>query len=186
MKTRNILILLGIISLILVTGITGICIVNNSTSETAVNKKIEKQENHELSNFYSRGSYLTLNQYKYDGYEIIIFIETVKNIMQDVENPEFIKPKVYLRLLDSKNNYVDYDCLNPIISNEKIFFKSKETPIGIITMDGMFVDKQGQPWNKQYAENYQTIIRGTLSIIKDGEIKYSHLQDFEYWDGTGD
>lgn len=198
MTNKKIIFLVSILILILIVGFLGKRFIYDSNPKTVKQsenltktltveeEKVAKQENQNFSNFYSRGSYTTSKPIIVEGYEIIIFLETVKNEFENFDDPEYIDPKGYIRLLDSKNNYKDYDCQNPSISKEKVSFKSIETPVGVITIDGIFVDKQGQPWNKMHAENYETVLRGTLTIEDNGEIKYSQLHDFVYWDGTGD
>ena len=190
MKTRAIISILVLSSLLLIGLLSKNITSNLQKSETKYEKLIfEKQKNivqvnQDIPGFYVRGSFSAIEQFKYEGYEIIIFIETVKNVMRDVDNPDYINPKAYIRLVDSKMKYIDCECPNPSINKEKVEFRSVETPVGIIEFHGGFVDKEGQPWNKSYTENYKTILKGTLRIEKDGKVYYSQLHDFEYWDGA--
>lgn len=192
MKKKIIISILVLSSLLLI-GLLSKNITSNLQNEPETKYEkliIEEQKNiaqvnQDIPGFYVRGGFSTIEQSKYDGYEIIIFIETVKNVMQDVNNPDYIDAKIQIRLLDSKMKYIDYECPNPLINKEKVEFRSIETPIGIIEFHGTFVDKEGQPWNKSYAENYKTILKGTLKIEKERNVYYSQIHDFEYWDGTG-
>lgn len=193
MRTKVIISIL-ILSFLILIGLLGKSFILNLKKEREINsdeliieeQKIINQVNQDISGFYVRGSFSAIEQFKYEGYEIIIFIETVKNVMQDVNNPDYINPKAYIRLVDSKMKYIDCECPNPSINKEKVEFRSIETPVGVVEFNGTFVDKEGQAWDKAYAEKYKTFLKGTLKIEKDGKVYYSQIHDFEYWDGTGD
>ena len=60
------------------------------------------------------------------------------------------------------------------------------SPMGQVSLKGTFVDKQGKPWGKIYAENQKTVLRGMLIINKENENKLSKTLDFLYWNGAGD
>jgi hypothetical protein len=189
MRTTKLIVLSSLFILLLVSGfLVKILIKSTPNIEKPVtnNVNVEQHENQKLSKFYFRGTFSTSEPVVYENYEIIIFITTVKNVYENFDNPDYIEPEGYVRLLDRKNNYKDYYGTNLVISKEKLFFKSNDTPIGVITLQGSFVDKQGRAWDKMYAINDETILKGTLTIEKNGEFVYSKLEDFVYWDGSGD
>lgn len=112
MKTRAIISILVLSSLLLIGLLSKNITSNLQKSETKYEKLIfEKQKNivqvnQDIPGFYVRGSFSAIEQFKYEGYEIIIFIETVKNVMRDVDNPDYINPKAYIRLVDSEMKYI--------------------------------------------------------------------------------
>lgn len=101
------------------------------------------------------------------------------------DKPRFHPPEVRLELthvVDQTESY--YDCPQPIISRDQLYFVCESSPIGVLSFSGTFVDKRGQFWKRNDVIAQETVVvAGEVTTSQGGNGSKPRLVSFTYWQG---
>lgn len=132
------------------------------TLKTSKMIKMDSQLYFDPDGYYIPSTDLIIGDYQIDHF----FLETSSYDIETFTLKRLEEPNAYIGLTNIINKKFElYSCLNPQISENKLFIKSEPTPIGIITIEGELSDR-----NK--IKNYSdTVFTGVVSIEENGDIR---------------
>jgi hypothetical protein len=135
------------------------------------------------------GYYFPEKEIVVEGYKLDLFelrtISYYNNGKLDYENPKFVGPDASLSLVRTKDEEnSNYRFPNPIIGKSNVQLASVNTPIGIVRINGKFLDTRGMFWNLSDVVSMKTpVFVGTVSVTRNGKLVYEKVSRFTYWEG---
>ena len=103
----------------------------------------------------------------------------------DYEHPKFVGPDASLSLVRTKDKEkLNYRFPNPIIGKNNVQLIFVNTSIGIVRINGKFLDTRGMFWNLSDVVAMKTpVFEGTVSVTRNGKLVYEKVSRFTYWEG---
>ncbi len=144
-------------------------------------------ENSEV--FNPDGYYFPKVKILVDGYVLEFFeLETLDYYYDGAlhyERPRLKTPEARVRLIKGKGGkFSDFRFTESVITRERLFLRSEATPIGIITIEGGFLDKQGHFWERPEIKRFETsVAQAVVTVVKAGKSVYTRQHDFTFWEG---
>ncbi|MFZ1765894.1 MAG: hypothetical protein WAT68_04425, partial [Candidatus Nitrotoga sp.] len=94
-------------------------------------------------------------------------------------------PDASLSLVRTKDKEkLNYRFPNPIIGKNNVQLIFVNTPIGIVRINGEFLDTRGMFWNLSDVVAMKTpVFEGTVSVTRNGKLVYEKVSRFTYWEG---
>lgn len=118
------------------------------------------------------GGYMPIEDIIVDNYKVTDF-----EIKYDDEKKEIVEVFFLLTNTLDPQKSLFIDCPNPIVSSEKISIKSILTPIGVISIEGLFSPKNGKYWG---VPPEIVVLKGKIVIENNGTIVYSRDHEFTF------
>ena len=140
--------------------------------ETIITEPVEEQPIEYPKLDELAGGYIPTEDIIIDNYKIAVF-----EIIYDIESKEIAE--VFFRLrntLDYKNSSIG-DCPGQIVTSEKISLKSQQTPIGVISLEGLFSPKEGKYWGMPPGT---VVLKGKIVIENNEAEVYSKDHEFTF------
>jgi len=103
----------------------------------------------------------------------------------DYEKPRLLTPTARVHFKNRKNDQLLFhDCPQPVITANRLHLQCPAIPLGILTIEGVFLDKGGQYWNRSDIKPMETVVLNARVIVKkNGKLVYSKDHTFTYWEG---
>lgn len=142
------------------------------------------QEPSDRNGHYVPENDIILGDYRIDWFEL----QTVSYEREDgpdYRQPKRIRPKAVLVVthVPDQKQY-RYRFQNPRVTGETVFLAFAFTPVGIVAVQGEFLDERGTYWNQPDIIELKTpVFRGTVSAVKIGRQTAVRTSLFLYWDG---
>ena len=101
------------------------------------------------------------------------------------DSPRSIPPVVRLTITRQKDQKkFSYKCPNPVVSPEVLTVSCPKTAIGAISIQGKFLDKRGQFWNRNEILPYKTVVlNATITVENKSGHRFFRQLPFTYWEG---
>jgi len=140
--------------------------------ETIITEPVEEQPIEYPKLDELAGGYIPTEEIIIDNYQIADF-----EIRYDFKNKEITKVFFLLRnTLDNKDRLF-INCPNPTVLSKKISLKSEQTPIGVISLEGLFSPKEGKYWGMPP----ETVVLKGKIVIENNEAEvYSKDHEFTF------
>jgi hypothetical protein len=139
--------------------------------------------------FFDPGGYyfpekeINIAGYKFDSFSLVT-LSYANNGKLDYQHPKVIEPIATLYLVRTKDNkkFV-YRFPKPIIEKNNVNLTSVKTPIGIVKINGKFLDVRGMFWDSDIIPFQTPVFEGAVLVIRDGTQVYEKVSRFTYWGG---
>jgi hypothetical protein len=101
------------------------------------------------------------------------------------DKPKFKKPEVEIQLKQpDKSGQFLLECKNAIVGPDKLHLECGAESQITLTVDGAFLDRRGQYWNRSDVKAQETVVLSALiAQTWQGRILYSRDVRFTYWEG---
>lgn len=135
------------------------------------------------------GYYFPASKLMSGGYELeyleIRTLEYYYDGAAHYDAPRALPPSVRLSLRHTGSDKASkHDCPKPVITRDALRLANCATLVGLVSLDGLFLDKRGQYWNRFDVNGMgKAILRARLSIVRADAIVLDHEIVFTYWAG---
>lgn len=102
-----------------------------------------------------------------------------------IEHVQIMLPEVsvLLKKPDSAHN-TSLECKNPIVTPDRLHLECGDESQITLTIDGAFIDKQGNFWDRRDVEALKTVVLSArVRQLANGKETYSRDERFTYWVG---
>lgn len=148
-------------------------------------KKLSTQELFDPNGYY----FPVREGFVVGGWKIEWFdIQALEYYYDDVlhyDRPRPISPVVRLTITRQKDQKkFSYKCPNPVVSQEVLTIVCSKTSIGTVSIQGSFIDKRGQFWDRKEIIPYKTVVLNATITVEDklGQRIFRQIP-FTYWEG---
>jgi hypothetical protein len=142
------------------------------------------QEFFDAGGYYFPEKDIVKEGYKLDSFQLVT-ISYYNDRKLDYEHPKIVGPEAWLYLVRAKDNKkFTYRFLSPTIEKNSVQLTSVTTPIGVLSINGKFLDTRGMFWNLSDVVSMETpVFEGAVSLMRDGKQFYKKISRFTYWEG---
>ena len=100
------------------------------------------------------------------------------------DNPRMVPATARLGLETGNEMRSRHDCPGPMITRDTINIVCADTPIGEVRVQGRFLDRRGQFWNRADVHPRETVVVvAVVTVLAGGRETFRSEVEWTYWEG---